>query len=140
MVLSFSGAGEVGFTFNGVALNNNSLVTAEDIGEGDNALRCMTDNTSCCQRPHTSSLGQQALGNWLFPNGTRVQSSGKRWDFHRTRGHMVVLLQRRRGGEDGVYRCVVPDKDGNDQSTYIGVYIEGAGEWYMHTSSYVAKR
>ena len=139
MVLSFSGAGEVGFTFKGAVLNNNSLVTADDIGEGVNALRCMTDNTSCCRRPYTESLGFSALGNWFFPNGTRVPSSGVQWDFHRTRGHMVVLLHRRRGGEDGVYRCIVPDKDGNDQSTYIGVYTEGAGEWYMHTSSYVAK-
>ena len=113
-----------------MALNNNSLVTAEDIGEGDNALRCMTDNTSCCRPPYTSSLGRQALGNWFFPNGTRVQSSRRQWDFHRTRGHMVVLLQRRRGGEDGVYHCVLPDKDGNDQITYIGVYTaSGMGEW-----------
>ena len=135
-----SGASEVGFTFKGAALNNNSLVTAEDIGEGDNALHCMTDNTSCCRRPYTSSLERRALGNWFFPNETRVPSSGSQWDFHRTRGHMVVILQRRRGGEDGVYRCVLPDKKGNDQSTYVGVYREGAGEWYMHTSSYVAKR
>ena len=139
MVLSFSGLGEVGFTFKGAALNNNSLVTAEDIGEGDEALRCMTDNTSCCRPPYTTSLVHTALGNWFFPNGTRVPSSGVGWDFHRTRGHMVVLLHRRRGGEDGVYRCIVPDKDGNDQSTYIGVYREGAGQWYMHTSSYVAR-
>ena len=122
-----------------MVLNNNSLVTAEEIGEGDDALRCMTDNTSCCRPPYTESLGQQALGNWFFPNGTRVPSSGDEWDFHRTRGHMVVLLHRRRGGEDGVYHCIVPDKDGNDQSTYIGVYTEGEGEWYMHTSAYVAK-
>ena len=109
MVLSFSGTGEVRFTFKGAVLNNNSLVTAEDIGEGDNSLRCMTDNTSCCRRPYTSSLGQQALGNWFFPNGTRVQSSPRQWDFHRTRGHMLVLLHRRRGGVDGVYRCIVPE-------------------------------
>ena len=107
-------------------------MTLEDIGEGDEALRCMTDNTSCCRSPYTDSLVQQALGNWFFPNETRVPSSGVRWDFHRTRGHMVVLLQRRRGGVDGVYSCVIPDEDGNLQSTYIGVYTEGAGQWYMH--------
>ena len=104
-------------------------MTAEDIGTGDNALRCMTDNSSCCRRPYTESLEQRALGNWFFPNGTRVPSSGNEWDFHRTRGHMVVLLHRRRGGEDGIYYCVVPDKEGNDQSTYIGVYTAGMGEW-----------
>ena len=139
MVLSFSGAGMVGFTFKGEVLNNNALVTTEDIGTGDDALRCMTDNTSCCRRPYTASLEQGALGNWWFPNGTRIPSSGVQWDMYRTRGHMVVLLHRRRGSMDGVYGCVVPDKEGNDQSVYIGVYEEGAGEWYMHTSTYVAK-
>ena len=115
-------------------------MTAEDIGEGDAALRCMTDNTSCCRRPYTESLEQRVLGNSWFPNGTRVPSNNVHWDMHRTRGHMVVLLHRRRGRVDGVYRCVVPDKDGNDQSTYIGVYTAGMGEWYMHTSTYVIKR
>ena len=95
-------------------------MTSDDIGEDEDALRCMTDNTSCCRSP--------ARGNWFFPNGTRVPSSGQQWDFHRTRSEMVVLLHRRRGGEDGVYYCVVPDKEGNDQTTYIGVYSASAGE------------
>ena len=131
--------GEVGFTFKGAVLSNNSLVTLDDIGEGDDALRCMTDNTSCCRPPYTDSIGQTALGNWIFPNGTRVPSSDIQWDFHRTRRHMVVLLHRRRGEVDGVFYCVVPDKEGNEQTTYIGVYTAGTGEWYMHPSSYVAE-
>ena len=40
-----------------------------------------------------------AAGNWYFPNETRIPSTGDNWDFHRTRGLMAVLLQRRRGGE-----------------------------------------
>ena len=132
--LFFPGVGEVRFTLKGAILSNNSLVTSDDIGEGEDALRCMTDNTSCCRPPYTQNLGQSALGNWFFPNGTRVPSSDKQSDFHRTRGDMAVLLHRRRGGEDGVYYCVVPDKEGNDQTTYIGVYTAGTGEWYMHTN------
>ena len=50
---------------------------------------------------------------------------------------MVVLMHKRRGGEEGVYHCGVPDEEGNLQNTYIGVYRKGMGEWYMHTSSYV---
>ena len=53
---------------------------------------------------------------------------------------MVILTLLLGRVKQGIYRCVLPDKDDNDQSTYIGVYREGAGEWYMHTSSYVAKR
>ena len=104
--------GEVGFTFKGAALSNNSLVTSDDIGEGEDALHCMTDNTSCCRPPYTHS--QSALGNWFFPNGTRVPSSSQEWDFHRTRGDMTVLLHKRRGVVDGVFYCVLPDKEGNE--------------------------
>ena len=108
LVFFFSGLGKVGFTFKGAVLSNNSLVTLDDVGEGEDALRCMTDNISCCRPPYTQSLSQSALGNWFFPNGTRVPSSGTRWEFHRTRGDMAVLLHKRRGGVDGVYYCKVP--------------------------------
>ena len=120
--------GNVWFSLGGTTYHNNSLVTLEDIGEGDAALLCVTDNTSCCRPPYTQNLSQSAIGNWYFPNGTRVPSSGAQWDLHRTRGNMVVLLHRRRGGEDGVFHCVVPDKEGNEQTTYIGVYTGSVGK------------
>ena len=110
---------------------NNSLVSLEDIGENGHALRCMTDKPACCRPPYTNGTGQQALGNWFFPNETRVSSAGNQWDFHRNRGHMVVNLNRRRGGGDGVYRCVVPDAMNVTQTIYIGVYTAGTGEWHI---------
>ena len=97
-------------------------MTLEDISEGDNALRCVTDQTACCRPPYTDSIGQQALGNWWFPNGTRVPASGMRWDFHRTRGQSVILLHRRRDGKEGIYHCTIPDAMNVDQTIYIGVY------------------
>ena len=121
------GAGDVWFSLNGTTYQNNSIVTLEDIGEGSDALFCMTDVTDCCQ-PH---LGR-ALGNWFFPNGTRVPSSGNQWDFHRTRGQSVVRLQRRRGGADGIYHCVIPvpqsDAEDVNQTIFIGVYTASTGE------------
>ena len=100
---------------------NNSLVFLEDISEGGNALVCITNFYNCCRPPYTSGM-KSALGNWFFPNETRVPSSGVQWDFHRTRGHMVVHLQRRRGGAEGIYCCVVPDAMNVTQTIYIGVY------------------
>ena len=124
---SFSGAGDVWFSLNGTTYQNNSVITLEDIGEGDNGLLCMTDVTDCC-RPH---LGR-VLGNWFFPNGTKVVSSGYQWDFHRTRGESVLNLQRRRGGADGIYRCVIPvpqsDAEYANQTIFIGVYTASTGE------------
>ena len=112
--------GHVWFSLNGTTYHNNSVVTLEDIGGDDTALLCMTD---CCR--HASNA------NWFFPNGTRVPSSttsGSQWDFYRTRGQMVVVLYRRRGGVDGIYRCEIPDSVNVTQTIYIGVYTAGNGE------------
>ena len=113
--------GAVSFWFRGTTYQNNSLVNLEDIGEGGDALRCVTDQTACCRAPR--------VGNWYFPNGTRVPSSGTQWDFHRTTGQSVLLLHRRTGGVTGIYSCVIPDAMNVIQTIYIGVYSASTGEW-----------
>ena len=43
------------------------------------------------------------IGNWYFPNGSRIPSaSGGQWDIYRTRDQMVVSMHRRRGGVEGI--------------------------------------
>ena len=127
-VFSFLCAG-VRFWLRGTTYQNNSLVTLEDIGEGGDALLCVTDQTACCQPPYTDPLESGAIGNWFFPNGTRISSSGSQWDFHRTRGLGVILMQRRRGGVNGIYSCEIPDATNVTQTVYIGVYSRAdAGE------------
>ena len=120
-ITTFPGAGDVWLSLRNETYQNNSIVTLEDIGEGDDALLCMTIQTACCRKPYTGENGS-ALGNWYFPNGTRVPSSGAMWDFYRTRGQMVVCIHRTRGGEDGIYRCKIPDSVDVTQTIYIGVY------------------
>ena len=126
-IQTFSGASDVWFSLNRTTYQNNSSVTLEDIGEGDNGLLCVTNFTACCRPADTGENGS-AMGNWFFPNGTRVPSRGAMWDFYRTRGHMVVVLQRKRGGEEGIYRCEIPDSANVTQSIYIGVYTANTGE------------
>ena len=100
-------------------------MTLEDIGEGDDtALLCVTDLTACCRSPHSGS----ALGNWFFPNETRVPSHGAPLDFFRRRGQSVVSLHRQRGGVTGIYSCVIPDAAGVTQTITIGVYTADTGE------------
>ena len=123
-VKHYLSTGDVWFSLNGTTYQNNSNVILEDIGEGDDALLCMTNLTACCRHPYTA-------GNWFFPNGTRVPSSGYQWDFHRTRGQMVVRLHRRGSGEEGIYRCEIPVAMNVIQTIYIGVYSASTGEWYM---------
>ena len=121
------GAGDVWFSLRNVTYQNNSNVTLEDIGEGgDDALLCRTNLTACC-RPSYSGAGS-ATGNWFFPNGSRVRGAGAQWDFHRTRGQMVVVLHRRRGGVEGIYSCEISDALNINQTIYIGVYTADTGE------------
>ena len=126
-ISSFPGAGGVRFSLRGTTYQNNSLVTLDEIGEWDNALLCVTDLTACCKHPFTGEMGL-ALGNWFFPNGTRVPSEGGHWDFFRARGQMVVHMHRRRGRVRGIYHCEIPDAINNEQTIYIGVYSGSTGE------------
>ena len=101
----------------------------EDIGEDDGALLCITNYTDCCRPTYTGEMGS-VLGNWYFPNGTRLPSrTSIADDFYRTRGQMVVRLHRRRGGVEGIYRCEIPGAMNVTQTIYIGVYSVSSGEW-----------
>ena len=115
-ISSFPGGSDVWFSLNGTTYQNNSIVTLEEIGEGGNTLFCITDKGN-------------AIGNWYFPNGSRVPGSGIQSRFFRSRGKMAVNLQRRRGGVEGIYRCEIPDTMNVTQTIYIGVYSARTGEW-----------
>ena len=123
---SLPGVADVKFSLNGTIYQNNSIVTLEDIGEGDDALLCVTDQRNCCKSSHT--VMGNTFGNWYFPNGTRVPSSDSKWDFYRSRGQSVVRLHRRRGGEDGIYHCVILDSLSVTQTIFIGVYTANSGK------------
>ena len=110
-------------------------MTLENIGEDDDALLCMTNQTACCRSSDTGENASLTLGNWFFPNGTRVPSetaaSGEEWDFYRSSGHMVASLHRRRGGMEGIYRCEIPDTMNVPQTIRIRVYSISTGEWMI---------
>ena len=106
---------------------NNSIVTLNNIGEGDDALLCITNLTTCCRPPYTGD-NVSVIGNWFFPNGTRVPNSNDNWNFHRSRLQMVVHLNRGRGGMEGIYRCEIPDAMNVTQTMCIGVYNASSGK------------
>ena len=123
------------FSLRGTTYQNNSCVALEDIGEGDDALLCVT-NLTAFNFTGTSS------GNWFFPNGTRVpgmtanKTTGEKWDFYRTKSGTVVTLNRRKGGEDGIYHCEIRDSMNVTQTIYIGVYTANTstGELFCLTA------
>ena len=94
-------------------------MTLEDIGDGNDALFCMTNLTG---------VNGSAIGDWYFPNGTAVFSTHNDSEIHKTGGEMAVRLNRRRGGEEGIYHCEIADSMDVNQSIYVGVYNTSTGE------------
>ena len=95
----------------GIVLPNNSFIRRGPIGEGDNALMCVTDyTTECCT----------SAGNWTDERGGAVhQGTPGESGIYVTRGAGVVSLNRIRGGSPGMWRCDIPDSSGVMQSIYI---------------------
>ena len=105
------------FQLKGQAYLNNSIVAINDIGEGDNALMCVTDNSACCDGDAT---GQ---GQFYYPDNSRVRfiDSGDLW--YRNRGPQVVRLNRRNDAvsPNGIYRCEIPDSTGTNRNISITI-------------------
>ena len=120
----FPGAGDVWFSLRNTTYQNNSCVALENIGEGDDALLCMTNLASCCQSSNE--------GSWFFPNGSKVYHFE---DFNTSRGQMLVRLNRRRVRVEGIYRCEILNSTNVTLTIFIGVYNASAGESALLFSS-----
>ena len=106
----------VGLYLDGNQLANYSIVSLEEIGEGECALICYTNSPGCCESPRA--------GEWHFPNGSAVSIEGDMKDFYRDRSSRVVRLHRGNNamGPPGVYCCDIPGSNGN---LCIGAYYLG---------------
>ena len=123
-----------------VLINNSFIARGApvNIGEGHNdSLHCVTDNSDCCNN------GQ---GNWYDVTGGEVQQ-GPDGDsnLYVTRGDGVVYLNRRRGGQSGMWRCDIPDSNGVQQSIYIylGTGMTGiqcTSVWLLNLDSFCCKQ
>ena len=92
--------------------NNNSVISISDIGEGDDALLCVTDLRDCCKNSQTPS-GIGALGDWFYPNGSNVGTLKSYPDrrIYKDRDHNVVRLHQRENVTEtiGQLCCKLPD-------------------------------
>ena len=102
-----------------------------NIGEGSNALFCLTDRTICC----TTEAGD-ARGSWRFPNGTFVTRDDADLSFYAIRGHSSIRLNRKNNAmvPTGMFIARLPDEaTGRSKDMYIGVYDDtGKGVLGMH--------
>ena len=97
------------------SLPNNSYIYYPDISDGDQTLRCVTDNVNCCN--------SSDVINWRDESRTLVYEGADGTScLYVTRGDGVISLQRKRGCSDhtsGLWRCDIPDSSGEMQSLYM---------------------
>ena len=114
----------------GVTFANNSVIDINLVGEGypgvpqtdSGALECHTDDITCCRGIDINPNGT-GRGEWYYPNGTVVPPPGGDV-FYRTRGHMVIRLNRNGTlSPTGMYRCVIPGAEGIIITRYIQLEI-----------------
>ena len=122
MVLAVNSQSYPQFEFRENILVNNSFIFRGNISESPNdSLRCVTNNSDCCNN------GQ---GNWYDVTGGEVhQGPDGDSNLYVTRGDGVVYLNRRRGGQSGMWRCDIPDSNGVQQSIYIYLGTSATGEY-----------
>ena len=105
----------------GHSLPNNSFLCSRDIGNGDSALKCVTDVVTCCNSSDAA--------NWRDERGREVQQGPDgAYCSYVTRGQQVISLNIRStycaSRPSGPWICDIPDSSGETQSLYIYIYIK----------------
>ena len=110
-------AGTLGFYLRGTAYPSGSTVLRTDIGEGEDALQCTTDNTTCC-------TGAGRAGEFYFPDGTVVPISGDDLTrtYYRDRRSQLIRLNRRSTSVlTGQFWCEIPNASGTVVNLFINI-------------------
>ena len=112
----------VAFFFKGRVISENDDVFLDEIGEGSNALYCLTNKTQCC-----STEAGANRGRWMRPDGSNILNDAI--TIYVSRGFSSLLLNRRNstGVPTGVYTCVIPD--GQDDLRMLNITINDGGEY-----------
>ena len=110
---------ELGFFLRGTLYPDNSIVLLSDIGEGSNALYCLTDWEQCC----SDAAGERRRGLWRFPSGLSVGGDSGAAIYSR-RGFSSISLNIRGGRTTGLYTCLIPDA--GDVTRTLSINIENS--------------
>ena len=129
---------EVNGTFvpNFALLGHSEIGTSGDLEDVGSNLVCRTDNTSCCRGIDNPNVAGGS-GNWYNPDGVRVVFGFETvligQIYHMLRGPQLIRLQRDGSANitaaaNGIYHCEVSNQDGVNQTSYVGLYSDGAGK------------
>ena len=110
---------ELGFFLRGTLYPDNSIVLLSDIGEGSNALYCLTDWEDCC----SDEAGDRRRGLWRFPSGGSVGGDSGAVIYSRRR-FSSISLNFRGGSTTGLYTCSIPDA--GDVTRTLSINIENS--------------
>lgn len=112
--------------FKGKIYGNNSLFFINEIGRtnSSSALQCITDKGNCCRSYNYHNF----IGEWYFPNGSKVLKQFDSTEFYRNRDPNGAVNLNRFSNDimspitTGQYCCHVPDNTTINQilCAYIG--------------------
>ena len=112
----------------GRVIHNHGLVTTEDVGVDSTrtnlaiGLLCNTTYEECCTSNNAAS--------WYPGHYTGRVETSDRLAFGMSKTEQSVNLFRNRvlpnpTVTDGIWRCTIPDQNGDQQTKYIGIYARG---------------
>ena len=104
-----------------MAYSNGSTVLRTDIGEGESALQCSTDSTTCCRN---NIGGEMRAGNFYFPisDAPVPVRGGVMNGYYRDRDSRLIRLHRQPTGTiTGQFRCNIPQDSGPAVNLYINI-------------------
>ena len=117
-------------------LNNNSLITLNDLGEGNSALFCATDRGECC------TAESDYDGNWFVPSGSKIeqQFANSTQELYVSRADQTVGLNYVNVSDydvpSGIYHCEIADNNNVTNHLYVGIYPQNEGRqcaWISYT-------
>ena len=82
-----------------------------------------------CQSANTGSN----IGVWYYPNGTQVPLTTKSFDnptnpspvfSKRFSGQIALARKGGLAGYEGLYKCIIPDENGVNQTLVVGAYTD----------------
>ena len=77
-----------------------------------------------CQSANNGSM----IGTWYLPNGTQLTTKDTvifpLFAYHET-GQIGLLRDGPIASFPGLYRCVIPDENGTDQTLWVAIYGNG---------------
>ena len=112
----------------GRVIPNHGLVTTQDVGVDSTrtnlsiGLLCNTTYDECCTSNNAAS--------WYHGHFAGMVETSNQFAFGMSKTKQSLNLFRNKVLDDptatnGIWRCIIPDQNGDQQTKYIGIYARG---------------